>query len=155
MSNDLISREALKEATKSFIDCDGFNPVWQIIDNAPTVSKKELQKIFYETAEKPELKEVLAYECGKAAARPRGEWIPIKTRKLTEEEREKYPNSTFMYDCQLPDDGEDVLVTTWGGNVALDTFCRDDGCYFEYGCDEGDVIAWQPLPKPYEKGGAE
>ena len=38
MNNDLISREALKEATKSFVDCDGFNPVWQIIDNAPTVA---------------------------------------------------------------------------------------------------------------------
>ena len=36
-SGDLISREALKTATKSFTDCDGFNPVWQIIDNAPTV----------------------------------------------------------------------------------------------------------------------
>ena len=36
MNNDLISREALKKATKHFTDCDGFNPVWLIIDNAPT-----------------------------------------------------------------------------------------------------------------------
>lgn len=41
MNNDLISREALKEATKNFTDCDGFNPVWQIIDNAPTVIATE------------------------------------------------------------------------------------------------------------------
>ena len=34
---DLISRDALKDATKCFTDCDGFNPFWQIIDNAPTV----------------------------------------------------------------------------------------------------------------------
>lgn len=40
MNNDLISREALKKATKSFTDCDGFNPVWQIIDNAPTIKPK-------------------------------------------------------------------------------------------------------------------
>ena len=37
MDNDLISREALKKATKRFTDSDGFNPIWQIIDNAPTV----------------------------------------------------------------------------------------------------------------------
>jgi len=30
MNNELISREALKKATASFTDCDGFNPVWQI-----------------------------------------------------------------------------------------------------------------------------
>ena len=36
----LISREALKKATTSFTDCDGFNPVWQIIDNAPTISDR-------------------------------------------------------------------------------------------------------------------
>lgn len=84
-----------------------------------------------------------------------GQWIPIKTRKLTEEEKEEYPDSTFMYDCRLPDDGEEVLVTTWAGNVALDSFCRDDGCYFENNCDEDDVIAWMPKPEPYKKEVAE
>lgn len=83
------------------------------------------------------------------------QWIPIKTRELTEEEKEEYPDCTFMYDCKLPEDGEEVLVTTWCGNVALDTFCRDDGCYFEYGCDEGDVIAWMPKPESYKKEGEE
>ena len=83
------------------------------------------------------------------------EWIPIKTRELTEEEKEEYPDCTFIYDCKLPEDGEEVLVTTWCGDVSMDTFCRDDGCYFEYGCDEGDVIAWMPKPEPYKKGGAE
>lgn len=77
-------------------------------------------------------------------------WIKIITRELTEEEKELYPDCTFMYDCPLPEDGEEVLVTTWAGNVALDTFCRDDGCYFEYGCDEGDVIAWMHKPEPYK-----
>ena len=83
------------------------------------------------------------------------QWIPIKTRELTEEEKEEYPDCTFMYDCRLPDDGEEVLVTTWGGNVALDTFCRDDGCYFETYCDDGDVIAWMPKPETYKKEGEE
>lgn len=87
--------------------------------------------------------------------RPQGEWIPIKTRKLTDEEKEEYPDSEFMYDCKLPDDGEEVLITTSGGHITLDTFCRDEGCYFETYCDEDDVLAWMPLPKPYKKGGAE
>jgi len=83
------------------------------------------------------------------------QWIPIKTRELTEEEKEEYPDCTFMYDCRLPDDGEEVLVTTWAGDVALDTFCRDDGCYFETYCDDGDVIAWMPKPETYKKEGEE
>lgn len=83
------------------------------------------------------------------------QWIPIETRELTEEEKEEYPDCTFMYDCKLPEDGEEVLVTTWGGNTALDTFCRDDGCYFENYCDEGDVIAWMPKPESYKKEGEE
>lgn len=83
------------------------------------------------------------------------QWIPIETRELTEEEKEEYPDCTFMYDCKLPEDGEEVLVTTWYGDTALDTFCRDDGCYFENYCDEGDVIAWMPKPESYKKEGAE
>lgn len=89
--------------------------------------------------------------------REKGEWIPIKTRALTEEEKKEYEESeigefiSYMYDCPLPNDGEEVLVTNCVGSVVLDTFCRDyEGCYFECNCDEGDVLAWQPLPKPYK-----
>ena len=82
------------------------------------------------------------------------EWIPIKIRELTYEEKEEYyPECEFMYDYQLPDDGEEVLVTTISGLVTLDTFYRDDGCYFETYCDAGDVVAWMPLPEPYKNGG--
>ena len=85
------------------------------------------------------------------------DWIPIKTRKPTEEEKEKYPDSDFMYDCQLPDDGEEVLITTSCGDVVEDTFCRDGdyGCYFENYCDEGDVVAWRSKPEPYKEGDKE
>lgn len=89
MNNDLISREALKKALIEAhinrvltFDISTFNCVMSTIDNAPTVSKKELQKIFYETAEKPELKEVIAYECGKASTeREQGEWIDCSEDK--------------------------------------------------------------------------
>lgn len=33
----LVNADALKEATKHYTDSDGFNPVWQIIDNAPLI----------------------------------------------------------------------------------------------------------------------
>ena len=85
-------------------------------------------------------------------------WIPIKTRPLTEEEKEEFAKEfgddvidDWMYDCILPEDGEDVLVTTRSGEVCIDTFCRDwRGCYFETYCDEDDLLAWAYLPEPYK-----
>lgn len=84
-------------------------------------------------------------------------WIPIKTRPLTAEEKEHYADLgysedsiEFMYDCDLPEDGQVVLITDRLGNVEVDTFCRDDGCYFEDNCGEDDVVAWMPFPTPYE-----
>ena len=84
------------------------------------------------------------------------EWIPIKTRPLTEDEKAHYKDLGYdesiesMYDCSLPDDGQTVLITDRSGNVEVDTFFKDDGCYFECNCDADDVIAWMPLPEPYK-----
>ena len=84
-------------------------------------------------------------------------WIPIKTRKLTHaEEQDMLENSAYyfnyMFDCLLPEDGEEVLVTTSTGEVTTTTFYDEglDGCYFEYYEDDGDVIAWMPKPKSYK-----
>lgn len=84
-------------------------------------------------------------------------WNPIKTRPLTDKEKEEYADLgysedsiSFMYDCHLPEDGEEVLITTQYNGVRTDTFYRDDGCYFETYCDEDDVKAWMPLPEPYK-----
>lgn len=83
------------------------------------------------------------------------QWIPLKTRPMTDEESTFYRDwaeyGIELFDCPLPDDGQEVLIS-WGGNVCIDTFVRDDrdGCYFE-GVDIGDVEAWQPLPKPYKE----
>lgn len=84
-------------------------------------------------------------------------WIPIKTRKLTRAEeqemleRDKY-FFDYTFDCKLPEDGEEVLVTTSTGEVTTTTFYDEglDGCYFEYYEDDGDVIAWMPKPKSYK-----
>ena len=84
-------------------------------------------------------------------------WIPIKTRKLTDaEEQYMLENSDYyygyMFDCRLPEDGEEVLVTTSTGEVTTTTFYDEglNGCCFEFYEDDGDVIAWMPKPKPYK-----
>ena len=82
------------------------------------------------------------------------EWIPIKWHEITDEERviEEYPNEWLVHlDCQMPDDGERILVQTKWGNIELDKCYIDDGCYLDSGYDwVEDVIAWMPLPQPYK-----
>lgn len=86
--------------------------------------------------------------------RSKEEWIPVKTRPLTEEEKEVYHYS-FMYDCRMPEDGEEVLVTTKYG-VCTDIYSWDScGCYFECHCDDGEVLAWKRFPQPYKEGDKE
>ena len=79
-------------------------------------------------------------------------WTPITTRPLTDEEKEEYilDGIEFMFTCPMPDDGQEVIVSTKWGSVNIDTFCRDvEGSYFEsYDIDE--VTAWMPLPEPWK-----
>lgn len=81
------------------------------------------------------------------------DWTPIKYRALTEEERDSmdFLGCEKMYDCLLPEDGQEVLITTKYNTVCIDVFCRDgdNECYFETYCDDHDVIAWAELPEPY------
>lgn len=91
---------------------------------------------------------------------PKGqEWIPFTYRPMTDKEKVDYSNRTgydiedldSILNCPLPEDGETVLITDRLGNVETDMFINDcDGCCFEYNIDMEDVIAWMPLPKPYE-----
>lgn len=84
-------------------------------------------------------------------------WIPITSRPMTEEEKEhykthpEYQDDCRIFNCKLPDDGQEVLISVYGG-VEVDTFVQDanDGCYFE-GRDIDDVDAWMPLPLPYKQ----
>lgn len=82
-------------------------------------------------------------------------WIPVKYHKITNEEREEngYPKDwEFIMDCEMPDDGQDILVTT-----ARTRFVTMDSCYSdgEYALDSGldwlDIAAWMPMPEPYEE----
>lgn len=85
-----------------------------------------------------------------------GGWIPIKTRPMTEEEKEYYSEYLFegnglIYECPLPEDGQEVLITSKYGSVDKTIFYTDCGNYFENYEDYDEVIAWQPLPKPYKE----
>lgn len=83
-------------------------------------------------------------------------WIPMTTRPMTEEEKDRYReqleyvDDAVIFNCPLPDDGQEVLITVYG-ETELDTFYNDsvDGCYFE-NRDIDDVDAWMPKPKPYK-----
>ena len=70
MNNDLISREALKNALKEYKYCGFYDKVIEIIDNAPTVDiKDEIAGAYNE-----------GYMCGSREAekaRPQGEWIEV------------------------------------------------------------------------------
>ena len=89
-----------------------------------------------------------------------GHWIPLTVREMDEDEKQHYididkpeiADYGEMLNCELPEDGEEVLITV-NGYVTVDTFVRDadDGCYFEY-ADLENVTAWMPLPEPYKKG---
>lgn len=83
------------------------------------------------------------------------EWIPLKWREITPEEKEFFPDDvTHIADCKLPDDGDEILISRnnslW---VSVVEFCNDD---YGVGDSDGndwlyDVDAWMPLPKGYQK----
>lgn len=83
-----------------------------------------------------------------ASTRPQGEWIPVSER--------------------LPDDMQKVLI--WFEYLRYGDFnCMYQTYGFGYVCDgkwspfingktgwqDCNIIAWQPLPEPYKKGGAD
>ena len=68
-------------------------------------------------------------------ANPQGEWIPVSKR--------------------LPQEGESVLVClqTQGGMSQYVSERFNGNCWSALG--GRTPLAWQPLPEPYKKGGAE
>lgn len=84
-----------------------------------------------------------------------GEWIEVKWRDLTEEEREYYSSDiTAIADFETPDDGDEILISQNNGKwVSATVFCNDDyGIGDEYGNDWlYEVDAWMPMPKGFVK----
>lgn len=83
-----------------------------------------------------------------------GEWIEVKWRDLTEEEKELNPEYSAGADFELPDDGDEILISMHNGEwIDLVTFCNDEwGIGDENGNDWLDEVdAWMPLPKGFVK----
>ena len=78
---------------------------------------------------------------------------------MTEDEKKEYKikygeEADECYACPLPEDEQDILITTAWGSVLLDTFHEDsysEGYYFDNYDGFIDIIAWKPLPKPYKE----
>ena len=81
------------------------------------------------------------------------QWIPIKWHDCTDADREKYGFSddiVAVFDCEMPDDDQAILVTTSHGYVNQDVCYIDDGFSLDSGYDWiDDITAWMPLPEPY------
>ena len=81
-------------------------------------------------------------------------WIPFKSRPLTDEEKKEHPECSFIVDCQLPENGQRILVSidvAGHERVQLDEFYDDDGVYLDSGYAIGaEAVAWMPLPEPYQ-----
>lgn len=77
-------------------------------------------------------------------------WEEFKLREMTEEEKESFPDCCFIFDCKLPEDGQDVLVSD-GFYVWADVFYNggSDGCGLEGRGEIEDGMAWMPMPEPY------
>ena len=92
------------------------------------------------------------------AAKSEFYWRQFKTRPLTEEEKEMYPNIDRSLDCELPKNGQKILVTVINREcdpVQTDIYYNDSGeCHLDSLNEiETEAAAWMPLPEPY-KGGA-
>ena len=86
-------------------------------------------------------------------------WIPVKFRPMDLEEREYWEEQfgeeladedAVMFDCPMPEDGQEILVSyrKW---ISMDKCEIDGGCYgLEGNGDWDDVMAWMPLPEPWE-----
>ena len=90
----------------------------------------------------------------------KGKWIPLETRPMDVDERKEWSEKlgyeledyeAVIYTGPLPDDGQNVLICLRNGDIRMDTFEEDDcGCYFDEWGEMDGVVAWMPLPKPWE-----
>ena len=100
------------------------------------------------------LRDVVTAIVNLPSAQPEPQWIPFKTRPLTEEEQDEYPEWDCILDCKLPDDGQAILVSInlrGHERVQYDEFYTDDGSYLDSGYAIGaEATAWMPLPEPWK-----
>ena len=89
-----------------------------------------------------------------------GEWIPLKTRPMDEDERKELADKlgyepedyeAVIYTSPFPDVGQEVLICLKSGDIRIDSFEDDaDGFYHYRFAGMENVVAWMPLPEPWE-----
>lgn len=159
---DCISREALKEAIRKRLGISSLKYLTEQemvivdeIDNAPTVEQEvKLVPMAKVTFDEEKLREIVHKEVidkiksGELVLQAEDKWIPVS---------ERLPEETFNPNTQ--DFGEILCSTIWN-DVRVYKFGQPIGSDKAHFWDYGDivdefVIAWQPLPEPYKKGGKE
>ena len=79
-------------------------------------------------------------------------WIPFRVRELTEEEKQMHPDWLFMYDCQIPEVNQEILISVLGAkyeHVQTDVWTEFglDGCW----TIPDEAVAWMPMPEEYKE----
>lgn len=79
-------------------------------------------------------------------------WIPMVEREPTDKEKAEHFDQhgeelCYMLENEMPLNGQEVLVSTKSG-IYMDVFSEE--FYNFEGIDIRDVIAWMPLPAPFE-----
>lgn len=102
------------------------------------------------------------YEKGYADAKAEQQWIRVEYRPMDDEERKDYEETygpladdeAVMFDCKMPQDGQEVWACSKCGDVWQDTCQIDEGIYLEENGDWLDVVAWMPYirPEPWKGG---
>ena len=160
MNNDLISREALKEVINDLFRSGEYDcaSVLKAIDNATAVDISGSEYFPYRTAYFNGVRD------GRATARPQGEWIPVGERLPNDLEP---VNITWInhdpepYYKEIKDKPFTATGVYFNGQwYWWSTLCTDTLAEYSHNFDDVidtsiEVVAWQPLPEPYKKDGAE
>ena len=155
--NDLISRQAALDAMETWdkFGCDPDGKLVRYDDDKHYIPYVHYEDMVHAIKHLPSAQpEVLACGEGELIAQPEQRWIPFKTRPLTKEEKEEYPEWDCILDCKLPDNGQRILVAIrirGHEEVQQDGFYSDDDSYLDSGYEIGtEAVAWMPLPEPYK-----
>ena len=128
-------------------------------DDLSQLSSPEVPKIYTKTSYLAGYKKALS-DINDLQTDLQDDWIHITFRPMTDEEYDHYlseigdcpKEECRVYSCQMPEDCEEVLITTSWGRVCEDIFHHEVDCsWFEDHEDPDDVIAWMKKPQPYSE----